>query len=116
MTRVLERGGFHVVQAASVGEALRALDPPPDLILLDIGLGTESGLDVVRAVRADAATSGLTVVALSAYGMPEDIARALEAGCDAYLVKPVEGRALLGRVREFLDTREVRVPESVEAP
>lgn len=78
-----------------------------DLVLLDMHLGSESGMDVMRALRSDAATSALNCVALSADGQPENIATALRAGFDDYWTKPIDLN-LLNRRLDLLAQKPVR--------
>jgi two-component system, cell cycle response regulator DivK len=66
----------------------KALVDPPDLILMDIGLPRLSGLDAVRTIRAGAPE--VPIVAVSARVMPADRERALEAGCDEFVPKPID--------------------------
>jgi CheY-like chemotaxis protein len=61
----------------------------PEIVLLDIGLPGLSGYDVVRQLREDPRTRGATIVAVTGYGQEADRLRALEAGFDQHLVKPV---------------------------
>jgi len=62
----------------------------PDLLLLDIHLPDSDGYQVLAQLRADPATRGMQVVAVTAYAMPGDIRRALDAGFDAHLPKPID--------------------------
>jgi len=104
---VLSAAGFTVRQACSGEEALRsARELQPDLILLDIGLPGMDGYAAVRALRADPATRGILAVALTAFAMPEDEARAREAGFDAYISKPVHTRSLAETVARLMNARE----------
>ncbi len=83
----------HEVRVVGDGEAALtvAREVRPDFVLCDIGLpGELTGYDVARALRAEAALGETTVVALTGYGRPEDVARALSAGFDAHLTKPVD--------------------------
>jgi PAS domain S-box-containing protein len=68
---------------------------PPDLLLLDMSLGDMSGMQVSRALRADAHTAGIRLVALSADALPEQISAAMAAGFEDYLTKPIDFRDLL---------------------
>jgi len=103
---VLTAAGLTVRQASSGEEALRvARELPPDLILLDIGLPGMDGYAAVRALRADPATRGIITVALTAFAMPEDAARAREAGFDGYISKPVHTRSLAEVVAKLLSAR-----------
>jgi PAS domain S-box-containing protein len=76
---------------------------PPDLVLLDIQLPRMSGFEVLQRLRADPATRQVPVIAVSANAMPEDLARARDAGFDHYLSKPLNLAGLLKAVSEMLD-------------
>jgi len=74
----------------------------PDLVLLDILLPGMDGYEVLARLRADPATRALRVVAVTANAMPDDIARALAAGFDGYLTKPLDLEPVLAVVRATL--------------
>ena len=97
---VLELGG-HRAQVARDGrtgiEMARRLKP--DVVLCDIGLPDMSGYDVARALRADDALRSTRLIALTGYAQPEDRRRALEAGFEAHMPKPVS----LDELGELLD-------------
>ncbi len=78
---------------ASGLSAARSLQP--QLILLDMQLPDMDGYEVLRLLRADASTTALPCIALSANAMPEDIRRALAAGFAAYWTKPIDFKAFL---------------------
>jgi two-component system CheB/CheR fusion protein len=93
LAALLEIIGHEVLAVANTGseglERARALQP--DLILCDIGLpGELDGLDVARAIRADAQLAHTRMIAVTGYGAPEDRERVNDAGFDACLIKPVE--------------------------
>ena len=67
----------------------------PELILLDIGLPGMDGYEVIRRLRQDETTKDATVIAMSGYGQEEDRHRALAAGFDDYLTKPVDQDTLM---------------------
>ena len=67
----------------------------PELVLLDMQLPDIDGFEVLKRLRADAATAAIPVIALSANAMPEDIDRALAAGCTDYWTKPLDFRAFM---------------------
>jgi CheY-like chemotaxis protein len=66
----------------------------PDVVLLDIGLPDTDGYEVARRLRGLPGCTAITLVALTGYGQPEDRERALAAGFEAHLVKPVDLAAL----------------------
>lgn len=74
---------------------------PPDVVLLDIHLPDLDGREVLRALRADPALAGCTVIALSANAMPEDIRGALELGFDDYWTKPIDFKRFLAGIDEL---------------
>ncbi|RYZ63697.1 MAG: hybrid sensor histidine kinase/response regulator, partial [Proteobacteria bacterium] len=92
----------HEVRAASDGEAgLRAIrEERPDIALVDIGLPLLDGYEVARLLRDSPFRSGLLLVALTGYGSPEQRNRALEAGFDLHLVKPVDPQELSGLIAQ----------------
>src|SRR5580704_17950073 len=88
---VLEMSGYDVIEAVDGADALsRARDSSPVLVLVDIQMPRLDGYAVLRELRADARLYHLRVVALTAFAMQGDRDRALNAGFDAYITKPVE--------------------------
>jgi two-component system OmpR family response regulator len=105
--RCLEPGGFQVELAATGAELRRLLrDKPIDLVILDLNLGAEDGLEHLRALRAE---RDLPVIILTGRGEPIDRALGLELGADDYVAKPFEPRELIARVRTVL-RRAARAP------
>ncbi|QRK13809.1 response regulator [Archangium violaceum] len=95
---MLEEYGAHVVTAASAAEALRAVrEVRPELLISDIGMPGEDGYRLISQVRALSAEEGggVPAVALTAYARVEDRARALTAGFNMHVAKPVEPSELL---------------------
>jgi len=87
--------GYEVDRAQSAEGALEAIARRhPDLILMDLALPGMDGLSLTRILRGRADTRRIPVVALTAFAMKHDEDRAREAGCDAYLAKPIDTRAL----------------------
>jgi len=100
---VLMREGFSVVIAGSAPEALEALHSQrPDLILMDVQLPGQDGLDLTRQLKLDPDTAPIPVVALTALAMVGDKERTLNAGCAGYISKPIDTRTFGAQVREFL--------------
>jgi len=104
----LEREGFRVADAATLAEAMKALDGNPDLVILDRRLPDGEGLDVLRALRERGRST--PVIVLSARGMPEDRVEGLEGGADDYVTKPFHLRELVARVHAVLKRAEPEAP------
>jgi len=101
---VLRREGYRVSIASTAEQAISTLRfLQPDLILVDFMLPGMNGLELSAWIKQEPRLHKSAVVALTAYSAPEDEARAKEAGCDGYLTKPIEARALVARIRDFLD-------------
>lgn len=100
---VLRRLGCEVLRATTGDEAIAtATSVLPDLVYMDIQLPAPDGLEVTRRLRADPATRDIPIVALTAQAMVGDRERALAAGCDAYLTKPVSIHLLEETTERFL--------------
>jgi CheY-like chemotaxis protein len=100
---VMRASGYEVsivVDGASALDAIRRQHP--DVVLMDIQLPGMSGLDLVRQLRADVASRGLLIIAVTAYAMKGDRERALAAGCNDYITKPIDTRTLAGAVADAL--------------
>ncbi|MDT8325011.1 MAG: PAS domain S-box protein [Bacteroidota bacterium] len=97
--------------AESAAEAWAVLEREHvDLVFMDISLsGEQSGLDITREIRADSRLATLPVVAVTAHGFAHDRTRCLDAGCDAYLLKPVGQEDLLDTIRALVPARR-RLP------
>jgi CheY-like chemotaxis protein len=103
---ILAHHGYAVLQAWDGERGVRmARDHGPDLILMDLTMPGMDGLEATRLIKADPSTASIPVVALTACTQREDIAAAAEAGCDAYLAKPVEPQRVAAEVRRILAGR-----------
>lgn len=86
----LQFKGYDVVTAMDGGAALtEARTRQPDVVLLDLSLPVVDGLEVMRRLRKDPATSGLRLVAFTAHALESKAAEARDAGCDGFITKPV---------------------------
>jgi CheY-like chemotaxis protein len=95
--------GYTVDRAVHAEAALDAIAANlPDLILMDLALPGMDGLELTRLLRGRESTRGIPVVALTAFAMKVDEERALEAGCDAFVPKPIDTRILPGMLAEML--------------
>ncbi len=109
----LEQLGATVLQCADAEEALRRFaDFRPDLLVSDLSLPQQSGLDLVRLVRRTSAGKSIPAVALTANASLDDAAGALEAGFDVHLTKPVSGDDLVDAVLSVVDLRRDPAPRT----
>ncbi len=100
---VLEFEGYRVLKAADAEVAAEVISrSPPDLILMDIALPGMDGLTLTRKLKSDEKTRHITIVALTAFAMKGDDQKAKAAGCDDYIIKPMDTRKLPAQVAEIL--------------
>ena len=100
---MLSVDGYEVHTAADAEEALAMLDSVrPRLILMDLQLPGLDGLELTRRLKTDPTTRDIVVVALTAYAMQGDEQKALDAGCDGYIAKPIDTRLLAATVERYL--------------
>jgi CheY-like chemotaxis protein len=103
LSRRLERKGYEVVFAEDGSIAVDlAGSEQPDLILMDMSLPVLDGWEATRRIKADAATSGIPVIALTAHAMAGDREKAMEVGCEDYDTKPVDFPRLLGKIEALI--------------
>src|SRR4030088_3054126 len=95
--------GYEVHTAGDAESALLLLpDLRPGLILMDVQLPGRDGLELARRIKADPLHKNARIVALTAYAMKGDEEKALAAGCDGYLSKPIDTRTFPKMVASFL--------------
>jgi CheY-like chemotaxis protein len=100
---VLECAEYEVLTAEDADEAFSVLRQTlPDLIMMDIALPGMDGLTLTRRLKANPTTRHIAIVALTAFAMKGDDQKAKEAGCDAYITKPIDTRKLPGEISEIL--------------
>ena len=110
---LLKSQGYIVYEAATGGEALElARTHLPDLILMDLQLPGLDGFAATRILKEDAATADIPVVALTAYAMKGDREKALEAGCDGYITKPIDTKEFPFAVSRYLASAGAKGVES----
>jgi len=104
LERLLEIEGHEVRAADSLAAAERALaEEQPLMIVLDVNLPDGSGLELSRRLKSHPATASIPIVACTAGVMPDDEHQALEAGCDAYVSKPIDLRRFATIIASMLD-------------
>lgn len=103
LSRRLLKRGFQLLYAEDGAEAVACASAElPDLILMDLNLPVMDGWEATRRIKADPATAGIPVIALTAHAMSGDNQTARAAGCDDYDTKPVELPRLLEKIQALL--------------
>ncbi len=103
----LRADNYTLLKATDGEKAMEiAVKDKPDLIIMDIQLHGMSGLEVTERLRQMPACSHIPVIAVTAYAMRGDKEKAIEAGCNAYISKPIDTRELRGLVAEVLLRRQ----------
>lgn len=106
---ILEHVGYHVIEARDGEEGVnRAREHLPDLILMDISIPKIDGWEATQRLKSEDATRGIPIVALTAHALEEDRQKAVQAGCDGYLAKPVEPRRVVQEVERFVGPAQPR--------
>lgn len=100
---LLEQQGYELTTAEDGAEALEMLESDtPDLILMDMQLPKVDGYEATRRIKADERLRDIPLVALTAHSMRRDEQRAIDAGCDEFVTKPVDADGLLALVGRLL--------------
>jgi CheY-like chemotaxis protein len=99
---MLTHAGFRVVEAEDGQQALdRAATEKPDLILMDLSIPGVDGWEVTRRLKSGE-TRQTPIIALTAHAMRGDEERAIQAGCDGYLTKPISPKKVVEEVKKYL--------------
>jgi two-component system alkaline phosphatase synthesis response regulator PhoP len=102
----LSDSGYELRTAADGEQTLQQVKSwQPDVILLDIMMPRISGFEVCKRLRADPTTQDVAVCMITALDQPSDMERAVDAGTDEFLSKPINKNVLLLRVRSLLRSR-----------
>ena len=107
---VLEYAGYDVRVARTAEDGISlAVSEPPDLVLMDLQLPGIDGMEALRRLRESPRTADIPVVAVTAQAMKQDRERALDAGFNGYIEKPISVRAFPDQVRSFLTDGQVGI-------
>jgi CheY-like chemotaxis protein len=100
---ILRHFGYTVTEALNGEEGIsKARAEKPDLILMDISIPIIDGWEATQVLKHDPATNDIPIIALTAHALASDREKAMEVGCDGYLAKPCEPRAVVAEVQRFL--------------
>jgi CheY-like chemotaxis protein len=75
----------------------------PDLIFMDIQMPVMDGFEAISILKADPVTKSIPIIALTAFAMQGDREKCMEAGCNDYITKPLDTRAFVTKVKEYLE-------------
>ena len=117
LSRRLQRRGYEVLIAVDGQMGIdMAKANKPDLILMDMSLPVMDGWEATRALKVNASTRNIPVIALTAHAMSTDRDKAIEAGCDDYDTKPIELTRLLGKMEALIPGEKAVVTGEKAAP
>ncbi len=103
---LLQRFGYTTIEATNGREGIKlARANKPDLILMDIQLPVMDGIEATKILKSDPETKDIPILALTSYAMKGDREKILQAGCDAYLAKPVDVKEFLAAVAKYFPAR-----------
>lgn len=101
---VLKKEGFIVIQKYTGKEGVSAARTQlPDLVVMDISLPDIDGLEATKTLKTAPATKAIPVIALTAHAMKGDREKAIEAGCDDYLTKPIDINIFLKKIKSYIN-------------
>jgi two-component system cell cycle response regulator DivK len=101
--KVLKNRGYQMIEASDGEEALeKALAEKPDLILMDISIPKINGYEVTRRLKSQADFKATPIIALTAHALKGDKEKALEAGCDGYISKPINVHELPDQIKSYM--------------
>ncbi len=100
---LLQRDGYSTIEAVDGQQAVELTrERHPDLILMDVQMPVMSGIEATERLKADPATRGVPIVAVTAFAMEGDKEKLLQAGFDGYISKPIDIKRFGEEVRRFL--------------
>lgn len=101
---MLKGSGINLRTAKNGALALKAVaESPPDLILLDVMMPELDGIETCRRIKQDEKTRHIPIVMVTTKGEPEMVQRAIDAGCNDFITKPLDKTELLSKVRAYLE-------------
>src|SRR5205823_10643210 len=107
LTYLLEAKGYEIRGAGDAQQALLMVESfRPRMILMDLQLPGIDGYELTRRLKSNPATREVVIIALTAFAMRGDEDKARAAGCDGYITKPIDTRALPGKIAELLAAPE----------
>lgn len=107
VTVLLEVAGYKVIQAETAETGIeKARAEVPNLILMDIGLPGMDGLTATGILKQDQLTKDIPIIAITSHAMKEDKGKIMAAGCDGYIIKPINTREFPKTVSRFIGSSD----------
>jgi two-component system cell cycle response regulator DivK len=104
---ILQHFGYETIEAKNGEEGIRMTQElRPDLVLMDVQMPVMDGFEAIKALRADRGKEKINIIAVTSFAMKGDREKAIEAGADDYLSKPINTRNLIEVVRRILGEEE----------
>jgi len=106
VVKILKNRGYQMIEAVDGEEALeKAIAECPDLILMDISIPKIDGYEVTRRLKSQVKFKDTPIIALTAHAMKGDKEKAMEAGCDGYISKPIDIHELPDQIKSYLKNK-----------
>lgn len=106
VVKLLKNKGYQIIEAVDGEDALqKAFTERPDLILMDISIPKLDGYEVTRRLKSQEGFKNTPIIALTAHAMRGDMEKALNAGCEGYITKPINIHELPEQIRYYLKDR-----------
>ena len=106
VVKILKNRGYLIIEAVDGEEALeKAIAENPDLILMDISIPKIDGYEVTKRLKSQVTFKNTPIIALTAHAMKGDREKALEAGCDGYISKPIDIHELPDQIKSYLKNK-----------
>ena len=106
VVKILKNRGYQMIEAVDGEEALeKAIAENPDLILMDISIPKIDGYEVTKRLKSQVTFKDTPIIALTAHAMKGDREKALEAGCDGYISKPIDIHELPDQIKSYLKNK-----------
>jgi two-component system cell cycle response regulator DivK len=106
VVKLLKNKGYRMIEAIDGEDALqKAFTERPDLVLMDISIPKLDGYEVTRRLKSQEGLKDTPIIALTAHAMRGDMEKALNAGCEGYITKPINIRELPEQIRYYLKDR-----------
>jgi two-component system cell cycle response regulator DivK len=101
--QILKNVGYQMIEAADGEDALeKANTENPDIILMDISIPKIDGYEVTRRLKSQVSFKDIPIIALTAHAMKGDKEKAMEAGCEGYISKPIDIHELPNQIKSYL--------------